>query len=68
VIDGKTYLVTPQIKSEFLQVYCVDEARYILGICADDDEEFAEQIREYNKRMENIKNLILTLRNIAKLK
>lgn len=49
-IDGKFYIVTPQIDSEFLQVRCLDEDEYIdvPNIYASDDEELIEQIRKYN--------------------
>jgi hypothetical protein len=47
-IDGKTYLITPQIQREFLLVKYKEEDVEIDGICAVNDEELIEQIREYN--------------------
>jgi hypothetical protein len=50
-VDDKTYLVTPQLKSEILWVRYKEGDEYVdvPDICASSDEEFIEEIRKHNK-------------------
>ena len=49
-VDGRSYLVTPQIQSEVLIVKDIESGEEIPGIYASDDEEFAVAVRSAEVR------------------
>lgn len=60
-VDGKTYLVTPQLQNEYLWVRYVENDEYvdIPDICAYNDEELITQIKRYNNdRNGNIQKVL----------